>query len=489
MCVGGVFLCLFVFFTVAHPLYIYDTDDWTYIASHRHALPMVQQWNPIKILPETLMPFVAEIGVRFIMPFSGDYINAMMYAFAFVVASSIVIYTYMFGKVIKEKFDLNDKVTSVMLAIVLLLHFLPFNVNNSQNGYLFYSLNVTCYFNYMIPALLNAIIVMYLMTHHRLEWKNKKRNLRNGLVILAIYLGINSNFIHSAVLMAYIGMRLIISLAESIHAKEYKDIRVFLRGYILENSFELCVSVVWFFSAVLESTGGRAHAVSNSQFLLMESVRFFVDSIIEMNVLFLLGVTAVISLALAAFMITRIKRTEGENENIYCRWMYKSVICLTLVVIYLILLCARVEPSYIGREDVMISWMFYLLLLVMGSLAYLVKKIPAAYWLLPLALYILIFETIIDGGTYKNSYAIAYSADTIKALDENLIRQVVEAEAAGLDEVDVRVPCASDEGWPIALSYGGGRISETLFRHGITHKYMAIHLVMDPSVNEKFHLP
>lgn len=129
-----------MFFTVAHPLYIYDTDDWTYIASHRHALPMVQQWNPIKILPETLMPFVAEIGVRFIMPFSGDYINAMMYAFAFVVASSIVIYTYMFGKVIKEKFDLNDKVTSVMLAIVLLLHFLPFNVNNSQNGYLFYSL-------------------------------------------------------------------------------------------------------------------------------------------------------------------------------------------------------------------------------------------------------------------------------------------------------------------------------------------------------------
>lgn len=125
----GAFFCLFAFFTVAHPLYIYDTDDWTYISSHRHALPMTHAWNPTKILPETLMPLAAEIGVRFIMPFSGDYIGAMAYAFAFFVAMFIVLYILAFGRVLKEKFSLDDKVISIMLVIFLLWHFLPFNVN------------------------------------------------------------------------------------------------------------------------------------------------------------------------------------------------------------------------------------------------------------------------------------------------------------------------------------------------------------------------
>ncbi len=486
----GAFFCLFVFFTVAHPLYIYDTDDWTYIAGNRHALPIVHHWNPTKVLPETLMPFVAEIGVRFIMPFSGDYINAMMYAFAFVVAMFIDCYIYAFGKVIKKKFDLNDKVISVMLIILLLLHFLPFNVNESSNGYLFYSSDVTNYFNYMVPVLFNAITVMYLMTHHQLEWRDKNRNLHNGFVVLAIYLSINSNLFHSSVLMSYIGMRLIVSLVQKVYSNKYKDIRLFLKEYGLSNRGELLVSLVWFFSIVLESTGGRAQWGNNSQFLLKESIEFFVEAITEMNVFFQLGGMTVIILAFVVFIVSRIKQVEGGGvECVYCRWLYKSVICLTLVIIYHILLCACVNPSYIKREDMMTGWMFYLFLLMMGSLAYMVKKISSVCWFLPLMLYIVIFETVIDGGTYKNSYAIDYSADTIKKLDENLIEQVVEAERVGLDEVEVLVPCVDEEWWPIALSYGGGRISTSLYRHGITHKQMTIHLVMDQSVNDKFQLP
>lgn len=486
----GAFFCLFAFFTVAHPMYIYDTDDWTYISSHRHALPMTHAWNPTKILPETLMPLAAEIGVRFIMPFSGDYIGAMAYAFAFFVAMFIVLYILAFGRVLKEKFSLDDKVISIMLVIFLLWHFLPFNVNGGggANSYLFYSSNVTCYFNYVIPALLNAIMVMYLMTHHQIEWKNEKRDLRNGFLILAIYLCINSNLFHSAVLMSYIGMRLIVSLAGKIYAKEYKDMQAFLTGYILSNFGDLLVSVVWVLSAVMEAKGGRAH-MGYGQFLLKESFNLFVNSIVEMNVFFRFGGTVVIILGLVAFMAARLNGTQGDDECIYCRWLYKNVICLTLAALYLILLCARVSPHYITKADVMIVWMFYLILLVMGSLAYLVKKVRLVCWILPLALYVLIFETIIDEGTYKDTYAIAYSADTIKALDENLIKQVVKAEEAGLDEVEVLVPYLRDESWPIAISYGGDRISVSLFRHGITHKQMKIHLVMDQSLNEEFHLP
>ena len=42
--------------------------------------------------------------------------------------------------------------------------------------------------------------------------------------------------------------------------------------------------------------------------------------------------------------------------------------------------------------------------------------------------------------------------------------------------------CIRDRDW------GGERIQRTLYRHGLTHTQLEIHLVMDEAVNEEFHL-
>lgn len=482
------FLCFYVFYTVSHPLYIYDTDDWTYVSLSRHALPQTSQWNPTKILPETLMPLAADLGVRFIMPFMGNYIDAMASSFAIIVSIFIIVYLLLFGKVLKGKFLLSNTYVVLLLVILTLLHFLPFSVSDTNNFYLFHGGNVNCYFNYLIPALINASVVMYLLVQEKLDWKNPDQRLRGGIVILLLYLCINSNLLHSGILMAYIGMRLIVGFVEEAKKDNVGKQRFVsvLRKFIKHNLFEILIAVCWLTAAMMEMQGGRAHMGGKAEFLLKDSVRCFVQSISNMNHLFLISTAAVI---LLAFMILFVSIREREEiDKTYIDMMKKLTLCIGLEVIYLIVLCARVSPIYITKPNVMISWMFYLLLMEMISCAYILKKCPVVAFGVPLLVYVLIFETVIDGKTYVENWVPDYSAETVKALDENIIRQVKEAEAAGAVSVDVLIPKTESDEWPMAVSYGGHRISTTLYLHGFTHRRMEIRLVPDESVNKEFHL-
>ena len=50
------FLLLMLFFSYINPLVLYDGDDWQQLSFIRKALPQWHGWNPVKVLPETLMP-------------------------------------------------------------------------------------------------------------------------------------------------------------------------------------------------------------------------------------------------------------------------------------------------------------------------------------------------------------------------------------------------------------------------------------------------
>lgn len=90
------FLIVLLFFTVVHPLYIYDMDDWTYVIQTRKEIPLWKNWNPTRVLPETLMPLTAEIGIRLFMSFDGDYILSMGIAFAIVLSVCYFVYFFCF---------------------------------------------------------------------------------------------------------------------------------------------------------------------------------------------------------------------------------------------------------------------------------------------------------------------------------------------------------------------------------------------------------
>lgn len=496
------FISFYIFFTVAHPLYIYDTDDWTYISHSRRALPSLAQWNPTKVLPETLLPFTAELGIRFIMPFTGDYIGSMGYAFAFVISLAIVIYIMSFGNVFREHYGIEEKTNLLMITILALFHFLPFSSANSDNKYLLGGSSVNNIYNYLLPGLINSTVVMYLVTHKKIEWSNKKNCIYNGFLILMLYLCINSNMFHSIILISFVGMNLLVAMGKAIQREKLHSIKIryFLVSYIKENFFELIILICWGGTILIESRGGRAQwAAASSVFNLPLSETFheFILSILEMRKLFVIGCVAVELVAIGIYIASVVNNKKGINknekcidvDNVFISWFYKELLCLLLTIVYLVLLCAKVSSNYISNPLVMFSWMFWILLMVFSASAYIMARIPLAVLILPLFLYILVFETVIDGRAYRNNNIPAYDAKTVKELDENIINQVIEAEAAGMDTVEVLVPVHESAAWPIAVSYGGERISTTLYRHGIVNRNINIILVPDYSVNDKFNLP
>lgn len=70
----AIFISMFIFFTGAHPLIIYDGDDWANLSHMRHFIPMWHGFNPIKILPETLMPLVGYLSGYVVTPIVKNYV-------------------------------------------------------------------------------------------------------------------------------------------------------------------------------------------------------------------------------------------------------------------------------------------------------------------------------------------------------------------------------------------------------------------------------
>lgn len=141
------FTCLFIFFYYVHPIYIYDSDDWTYITYSRQFFPNINEWNPTKILPETLMPLVSELGVRFIYPFTKDYIQSLSWVFAATISTIIMVYINLMINRLKESFEIKGALFLLIGGLFILFHFLPYNINEIQNRHVFYGGNANCYFN------------------------------------------------------------------------------------------------------------------------------------------------------------------------------------------------------------------------------------------------------------------------------------------------------------------------------------------------------
>lgn len=115
----GVFIAMLIYYIAAHPLYIYDVDDWAYVNSVREALPSLQQWNPTKILPETMMPFISFLSAYIIYPVNCDYIEALSIGYAVFISIIISTYAGMVGVLLKKIYNISGW---LLLAVLFFYH-------------------------------------------------------------------------------------------------------------------------------------------------------------------------------------------------------------------------------------------------------------------------------------------------------------------------------------------------------------------------------
>lgn len=254
--VACVFAFLLLFFGRIHPLMMHDGDDWGYASYSRGGLPIWGYWNPIKVFPETALPVCAYLASYLVMPFVGDFSWSLTYVFAFVVSLAITIYVLMLMHWLGRCFKLPAFAGVMISALFVVLHFVVFRSQSTDNVHLFYCWNVNTYFNYLLPGLINAGLVLFLDVQ-RNGFLSDKRVGRQSVLCLAVYLAVFSNLYASQILAIYCGVRLMMRLASALAKKEP------LRGAVKENVWLIVVLALWLVSMLFELSGGRAGSMDS----------------------------------------------------------------------------------------------------------------------------------------------------------------------------------------------------------------------------------
>lgn len=487
-------LSLYVFYTVVHPMYIFDLDDWYYISYGRHAFPATFLWNPSKVMPETLLPLVSYIGVYFVYPLTGDYIQSLCYVHAFATVVFILTYLLFAGKVLAKRFSLDPATLTLFLAAFLLAHFTPFLVKDIGCYHLLNSMNVNCFFNYTIPALWNFTMCFYFMTTESSDqkWYEKGEGWKKSFLVLGVYLAINSNLWTSQILMIYFGVRLLIALIERAKAQKEQGKKwftlSFLIHYVADYFPRFAAIGCWLISMVFEVHSRRGGGFVNSSFMLKESFSALLRAIGSMNKAFLFFVVAINMLALLVVLVRRRKTHGWDGKFLY--WQLEIAICMVLCMVYQVLMGAVLKdgPGYVVRNDTLMTWMLWLLMMTAGSLVYLYRCQPRLQWFGPLLVFILLIEVVVSYPTYVGNYATAETPSQVKAINDDIISQIVLADQAGEDMVEVHIPVSISTGWPLDLKDTPAKVGWTLFCHGITERSLDITFLPDPEKDLQFHL-
>ena len=276
------FLFFFMFFSQVHPVVVYDGDDWEGIGIARFPLPNWNVWNPIKVLPEASIGLVGYFSAYVIYPILGDYIQSITYVTAGILSLLITVFfvliAYNSMNLVKIK-ECNAAALAVLLAVIsflLLKH-------GDNSTYLFYSINMTCYYHYVIPGLVNICLVLYMMLHNNfLSEFMSFSDLKKGLIFLWIYLAIFSNVLHSVILIAYASFSILESYFQqkgSLKDKIITNIKYYSLYYV--------VIAVWFVSLIMETHGGRSKQIGAKVALLdlpfNVALKHLVNNLLQIN--------------------------------------------------------------------------------------------------------------------------------------------------------------------------------------------------------------
>ena len=351
---AGLFTFLYVFFTKIHPLVIYDSDDWSNISYVRQAFPLWSDWNPCRVFPETFMPILSYVAVYLVKPFVHDYILSMTVTHGAVISIAILVYLFVFYRWIQAKFRATEAQAFVFTLAFLLFHFSILKVEWNDNSYLFFSDNVTCYFYYVLPNLINASIVLWFMGSKagiNERWDNE-HPLRKGGLILLVYLAILSNLFQTIILIAYIGYDLLLGLIVYFKEKR-KNILLFLK----QNLFSVASITLWLISLVFEFGGERSVDIASDSIQIKDSILALIGYLPRLNrmtcLLFFISI-------ITAMIIWFRSKNKGEIDKRYISTVIRSLVCAVTVAIFLVLLCGVSGSGYLERADVSFGIFFCL---------------------------------------------------------------------------------------------------------------------------------
>lgn len=445
------FLFSFYFFTEVKPITFFDTDDWDNVALFRLPIPVWGKWNPSKIFPEFLMPYASKMFLALFYPNSLDYFQSQNYGTAILVSGTIgLFYVLLFGYLTKKA----EAGTYLSLTAVLLLYVQNFTFLK-HSEYMLWALDYTCYYHYILSSYLNLIALLILMSNAGKNHRGKAESVLRGILL---YFCMFSNLYSSIVLAAYAGS---ILLRDWFRQKS-------VRKSIAAHKESALILFLWFCAMIFEKSGGRADARSG-MFETIAALKTMAEIPGKISSLWL-----AVSALILVFGIVLIFRKQGHP--IIREDLSILIISFILTSAYLVLLSAKVDPSYLLRPDAMYS--LFGLFQMISALCF--SGLTSRTGELPLCcagLFVVVLSLCLHAPMYqlKESNAISLEPERCARINAHIFDTVMDADRNSDTDVTITIPdFHQGDNFPLS-AYAGKRIARTLYKQGIiSHEIQSV---------------
>lgn len=459
-----------VFLTKMHPIALFDTDSWRYAYYHRHPWPLWGDWNPTRVFPEVVMPLVSQFSACVIYPIVHDYFFSLTIGYAIAVSATIALLTWMVFQHFRKE-DSNSFESIALTSLFLICHFLFLRSAKQDNKYMLLTDNTCTYFYYVIPNLLNCVLVFWLMDDPKLfNFFSPGYYLRKSLFVLFVYFCVFSNLWGSMISGIYAGVVLLVSLI-----KTNKKNKHWIIDFLKKNDVLLLLLALWFLAQLFEFNGGRADNVITKNNL--STFHDYWKAILQ-------------TLTTAGTVLPTISGTFLWMAAILCvggiavtiwkkQWhemtlaLYALIIAL-LTAVYLILSCAVSEPPYIARPDTFYGFFFYIVLILLVAFRQIMRHLNRIRIIVPLCLAILACECNTSSVTFQNSMYFNLPAEVCYRVDNDILQQLQRAVEAGKKSTVLYIPQFDIvDNYPLA-TYGKSFFPTHLYKQGVLSRNIKV---------------
>lgn len=470
---------LLLFFTKICPIVPFVGDDWYFVGSMRQPIPYSGIFNPSKIFPEILQALCGYIGAYIIYPLTHDYVGSLALSAAIIVSLFIALLCYLFNSFLVKRLNINFKKSTIYESLFLIIFFILFKRENGNSYYGFWSVNFTCYFNYIIPGIINACIVLYMMSFKNFQEKFEKSSyLYKGFFAICIYFAIFSSIQFNIILASY-ALVSIFELAIEKFKKNYKKMDK-IKCIIKKSWVFLLIIVLWLIAIYYDSTGLRGKMLKHTNWFTVDN---FIKTINNLKALYILcykPLIVIFMLGLISLIIYSIKNKTIKKF----RYAILTGSLLIINTLYLIVLYMKADSGYASRVDATWAIIFYLVLFIMLIIIMCNKIFKFTEIFIPI--FVVIFGIAGFNMNYPFEQSV-YDAVEAKQIDNYIINQIVEADKAGHCFVNVKVPKNdSDTNWPQPYNMALW-LQNTLYSHKIIRTRMRIEFIPDKKLNKKLY--
>ncbi|EEP6070328.1 hypothetical protein HBC45_003493 [Salmonella enterica] len=469
------------FFLVSHPTVIISGDDWGNLTATRSFYPQWGITNPIKVMPELGYPLFAKLSTALIMPLGFGFLES----FSIITAIFITILLSLFLHQLFQLFNVNLSSGFIRSSIFVvffyaLIFFIFLKDGNHENLYMLWEVNITCFYHYIAPALINSALSIFVIRNYRsLDVNSLKRKglFRSSLIFFASYIAVFSSLFANIILAVACGVCLFLSFINNSFS---------LTRTLKENTLQIFTLVSWVISVIFEANGGRAASLGSGSLDISGSLRVFNYLVDQVQPALIYPAVALISIGVIKSLHSLIKNKNIDKGIIFFIVFISGI----LTFIALILLCARAGSYYAARPVVMWGVFLYSILATFISVDIISKgRNKLINTLLAFLTIILVYKGLTSDSILKQSINLNLSYTQAKAVSQNIIDNVVLTDMKNETNMILYVPKGDDhDNWPFPV-YEGPFIGRALKDYGIIKNEIYIEVKPDVSLNKKMSVP